>query len=245
MQQFRPANIGGLYHIVSRGVDKRKIFLSDEDYFRAIHDLFEFNDEHPLRNSTYHFKNNPILGLRKTEEASSVLRRPDIQVPRKLLVDLHAFALMPNHYHFLMTPRSEGTITIFMKRFNMGYAKYFNERYKRTGALFEGRYRRVAVIEQAHFVHVPYYIHCNPLDMEFYSWRDRTLTDPKAAMGFLDGYRWSSHMDYMGQSNFPSVTQRNFLLSAFGGTEGYRKSMDEWLKSMQIDSRDRKSPFIE
>ena len=247
MLQTRPDNVGTIYHIVSRGVDKRKIFLDEQDHFRAVHDLFEFNDTQQLSNSTYYFKNNPLvpnLGLRKTEDVSSVLRRPNIRRPRILLVDLMAFCLMPNHYHFLIRPRSPGAITIFMKRFNMGYAKYFNEKYKRTGALFEGRYRRIEIVEESHFVHVPYYIHCNPLDADFHGWRERILPDHNGAVNFLDSYRWSSHRDYAGIPTFPSVTQREFLLSCFGGTEGYKESMKEWLESMKLNEGG-KGPFLE
>lgn len=47
---------GEIYHIYNRGVEKRKIFLEDEDYLRFVHDLFEFNDGNPPLNLTYYFK---------------------------------------------------------------------------------------------------------------------------------------------------------------------------------------------
>lgn len=56
-----------LYHILSRGVDKRKIFLDDEDYLRGIHDLFEFNDTASVTNSVYFFRK---------QEKSIDVRRP-------------------------------------------------------------------------------------------------------------------------------------------------------------------------
>ena len=52
---------GELFHVLNRGVDKRKIFLDDKDYFRFVHNLFEFNDDDPVFNTGYHFnKNAPI-----------------------------------------------------------------------------------------------------------------------------------------------------------------------------------------
>jgi len=55
-----------IYHILSRGVDKRKIFMDDEGYLRFIHDLFEFNDREPALNIGYLFKNqkNQYIDLR-------------------------------------------------------------------------------------------------------------------------------------------------------------------------------------
>ena len=45
----------GIYHVLNRGVDKRKIFLEDKDYYRFIHDLFEFNDQNFSNTASYHF----------------------------------------------------------------------------------------------------------------------------------------------------------------------------------------------
>lgn len=218
-----------LYHILSRGVDKRKIFLNDEDYLRGIHDLFEFNDVVPVNNLTYFFR----------KESKDVGRPYIKRRARKLLVKIHAFCLMPNHYHLLLSAVTENGIPLFMKKFNGGYAKYFNERYKRTGALFEGRYKRVIIKNEAHFIHLPYYIHLNPLDLITPEWRERRLSNFTKAMEFLNSYRWSSHLDYAGEKNFPSVTQRDFLLDFFGGHKQYKSSITEWLKELSLeDMRD-------
>jgi len=60
-----------------------------------------------------------------------------------MLVDILAFVLMPNHYHLLVMPRQDDAISLFMKKLNMGYAKYFNEKYDRSGALFQGEYKSI------------------------------------------------------------------------------------------------------
>ena len=141
---------------------------------------------------------------------------------RKLLVDIHCFCLMGNHYHLLLSPRVENGISRFMKKLNMGYAKYFNQKYKRKGALFEGRYKSVAINTESHFIHIPYYIHLNPLDFVSPDWRNRTIKNSKAAIEFLENYRWSSFLDYLGRKNFPSITNRSFLLKFFKGTGNHR-----------------------
>jgi len=218
-----------LYHILSRGVDKRKIFLDDRDYLRGIHDLFEFNDIELSNNLTYFFQKN-----------SKDVGRPYIERrTRKLLVKVHTFCLMPNHYHFFLSEIAENGISLFMKKFNGGYAKYFNEKYKRKGALFEGRYKRIIIKNEAHFIYLPYYIHLNPLDLIAPEWREKKINNLAKAMKFLDSYRWSSHLDYIGKKNFPSVTQRDFLLEFFGGPEQYKSGITKWLKELSLkENRD-------
>src|SRR3989338_7801442 len=103
-----------IYHVLNRGVDKRSIFLDATDHYRFIHDLFEFNDENATLNLHYKFNQNSIDIGRQYDK------------PRKLLVDILAFCLMPNHYHLLIKPRKETSVSLFMKKLNMGYAKYFN-----------------------------------------------------------------------------------------------------------------------
>ncbi len=143
---------------------------------------------------------------------------------------------MNNHYHLLLSPRIDNGITQFMKKINIGYAKYFNSKYQRKGTLFEGRYKSVIVKDESHFIHLPYYIHFNPLDFKFSGWRKRELKNYRAALKFLDNYRWSSHLDYLGNNNFPSVTQRNFLMEFFGGPKGYKNSIKQWLREIELEN---------
>ena len=54
-------------------------------------------------------------------------------------------------------------------------------------------------------------------------------------MNFLNSYRWSSHLDYCGKNNFPSVTQRDFLLEIFQGENGYKRTIKDWLKELDLE----------
>jgi putative transposase len=217
-----------LFHCLSRGVDKRKIFLDNQDRLRFIHDLFEFNDRERVNNTFYTFQKHNDIASREMRKAE---RRP-----RKLLVDIHAFCLMPNHYHLLLSARVENGIPQFMKKLNMGYAKYFNQKYKRQGTLFESRYKSVPVKSHAHFVHLPYYIHLNPLDLAYPEWREKKIKSVTKALRHLEKYRWSSHLDYLGKKNFPSVTRRDFLTELFGGPENYRNSIRDWLQGLDLEA---------
>ena len=198
--------------------------MDDQDYLRFIHDLFEFNDQQLTTANAYYFSKSSDIGCPNI--------RPRVRKPRKLLVTIHCFCLMPNHYHLLVSPRVDYAIPLFMKKLNMGYAKYFNQRYERSGALFQGKYRKVLVERDAHFQYLPYYIHFNPLDLALPEWREQQLRSVGSALKFLDTYRWSSHQDYLGRKNFSSLTQRNFLLEYFGGADKYRQSVKEMLAAM-------------
>lgn len=224
MNKKREFVVGGLYHILSRGVDKRKIFLDDKDRLRFIHDLFEFNDEDSAFNTGYFFQKQSID-----------VRRQYIRKPRKLIVEILIFCLMPNHYHLLLRPKRENGIIEFIKKLNGGYAKYFNQKYSRKGTLFESRYTSITINNQAHFIHIPYYIHLNPLDLKFPEWRNKEIKNYKEAMKFLENYRWSSLLDYIGKKNFPSVTQREFLREVLGEPTNYKKEIINWLKEVDLE----------
>ena len=218
---------GNVYHVLNRGVDKRNIFLDDGDYLRFIHNLFVFNDTAPIDNAGHFFN----------QAKYRALRTPYVErKPRELLVEILAFCLMPNHYHLMLRPLCDDGVLKFMKRIGMGYAMYFNQKYERDGTLFQGRYKSVGVTNEAHFIHLPYYIHFNPLDLATPEWRKRELNNYKNSIRFLETYRWSSHLDYLGTKNFPSVTSREFLLDFFGGTQEYKQKTESLLKDIDLES---------
>src|SRR3989344_9609616 len=116
-----------IYHALNRGVDKRKIFLDEKDYFRFVHVLFEFNDEDPATNNWKHFGNIRGVGLR------------EIRKVREMLLHMPAFCLMPNHYHLLLLIEEVSKMTEFMRKLNTGFTNFFNIKYDREGALFQGK----------------------------------------------------------------------------------------------------------
>jgi len=217
-----------IYHIYNRGVEKRNIFKEDKDYFRFLHDLFEFNDENDVFNVAYYFN----LQTKEIESQHLETERK----PRKLLVEILVFTLMPNHFHLLLRQKKEKGIIRFMQKLGTGYTNYFNKKYERVGSLFQGRFKAVLIKEESHFLHLPYYIHSNPLDLNYGS---------STPIDWLENYRWSSYLDYIGQKNFPSVTSRDFLLEFFGGEKEYQKEMIKWLKEKDENIEEIKDIILE
>ncbi|OGG73935.1 hypothetical protein A3A40_01250 [Candidatus Kaiserbacteria bacterium RIFCSPLOWO2_01_FULL_54_20] len=190
---------------MNRGTEKRDIFMDDRDRARFVYDLFEFNDTKPASNVSYSLSKK-IMDV----------RHPYIE--RERIVDLHAWCLMRNHYHLLLSERRDGGITTFMRKLNTGYTNYFNGRYKRSGVLFQGKTKKVLIHSEAHFLHIVHYIHLNPLDYVpgAREWRNSRIADTATAKRRLEQYRWSSFLDYSGKKNFPSVLYSDFFRDAIG-----------------------------
>ena len=121
-------------------------------------------------------------------------------------LDVLAYCLMPNHYHFLVRLRSPH-LSQQMHAFSLSYTKAINRRYERCGSLFQGRFRAIEVDSDGYLLHLTRYIHLNPVkagfverpeDWEFSSYREyvnlREGTLPKLEairqeVGTADAYR--------------------------------------------------------
>jgi putative transposase len=206
-----------LYHVLNRGVEKRNLFMDNGDRARFVHDLWEFNDVHNAQNVTRHSAS--MTGLRNP----SSMREP--------IVDLHGWCLMDNHYHLLVSEVAAGGLTKFIRRLNVGYANYFNERYKRRGTLFQGRTKKIPILSDSHFLHILHYIHLNPLDTltGAKDWRNLEIHNVHTALEHLEKYRWSSYLDYCGMQNFPSILTTHLFKDVFGN---YEKVIKRYIKDL-------------
>lgn len=202
--------LDNIYHVYNRGVEKRPIFMDDRDYLRFIKDLAIFNDSRSADNFS---------------ESKNIEQRLE---GRKLLVDILAFCLMPNHYHLLLRPLSKNGITEFMRKLGTGYVNYFNLKYqKRVGPLFQGKFKSVLINNEAQFIYIPCYIHLNSLDLIMPKWREKGVKNKKQALSFIDNYRWSSHADYRGQFRNPFVLNKSILNEYFGNEDNYSQYIYE------------------
>ena len=112
-----------LFHVLNRGVDKRNIFLDDGDCIRFIHNMFEFNKSSPANNTASHLEPSQLAA---TPEVLANDLRSRYSTPRQKIVGLHGWVLMRNHYHLLLSEHVEGGLTQFIRKLNIGYAKFFN-----------------------------------------------------------------------------------------------------------------------
>ncbi len=127
-------------------------------------------------------------------------------------VQVYAYALMTNHYHFVLcTPRAN--LCAFMQQFNTSYTMYFNRRHSRTGHLFAGRYKAKLVEGGEYLLQLSRYLHLNPVKIK----RLRTLPVDEQSE-YLRKYRWSSYRSYAGLVP-PSEWLTHEPLTAFGGQD--------------------------
>ncbi len=115
-------------------------------------------------------------------------RRRYLTLLREALLDtgckLHAYVLMDNHVHLLTTPPEIGTVARLMQKLGRGYVGQFNARHRRTGTLWEGRYKANLVDSESYVLRCHRYIELNPV-------RARMTDDPAA-------YPWSSCASHCG-----------------------------------------------
>lgn len=145
------------YHVYNRGVEKRSIFVDDMDYAVFMSYLKNYlipKDEDFLQetlsspNSTPKQKSDALRLLRLNNFSNSI--------------DLIAYCLMTNHFHFLIKQTPTWGIDSFMNSLMTRYTMYFNKRHKRVGHLFQGNYKAVQVETEEQLLHLSRYIHQNP-----------------------------------------------------------------------------------
>lgn len=146
------------YHLYNRGVDKRPIFLDSQDFAVFLSYL-----------KTYLLPKDE-LGLQAiiASHDSSASEKSNAL---KLLclknffndIELVSYALMDNHFHFLLKQKSADAIDRFMNALWVRYAAYFNRKYHRVGPLFQGVYKAVLITTDEQLLHLSRYIHLNPL----------------------------------------------------------------------------------
>jgi putative transposase len=149
MRGLRFAN-GEFYHIYNRGVDKRNVFLDSNDIKRFFQGMEEFNVIEPI-GSIYE---NSFVKNKLGNRVSKLSRK-------KSLVNFICYCLNPNHYHFVLEQTSERGVEKFIHRLSLGYTKYFNGKYKRSGVLFQGKYKAELIDSNEYLLHLSAYVNLN------------------------------------------------------------------------------------
>lgn len=151
----------GYYHIYNRGVEKRDIFLDQQDYAVFLSYLKEYllpKDEQSLQNQLA----DPTLRWNEKANILKLLRLNNFAGE----ISLIAYCLMPNHFHFFIKQKSATAIDRFMQSLCTRYTMYFNKKYKRVGSLFQGVYKAAPVIHEDQYLHLSRYIHRQALNLQ-------------------------------------------------------------------------------
>jgi putative transposase len=127
------------YHVYARGSNKQKLFLQKEDFKHFIL-LFE-----------------RYLGS-KLVVSSTGVGYPNFRDS----VELLAYCLMQNHFHLLVYQKDVPYLEKLMRSLMTSYSRYFNLKYKRSGSVFESRYKAVRIDNDTYLQHISRYIHLNP-----------------------------------------------------------------------------------
>jgi len=188
------------YHIFNRGVEKRTIFHDDYDFDRFLESMMKFNVVEPI-GSIY----------------ESRFAKNDIQLGNGVskLVDFVCYCLNPNHFHFILEQVSEKGIEKFMHRLLLGYAKYYNHKYKRSGVLFQGPFQAVHIDSNEQLLHTSVYVNLN---------------NKVHKLG--NGVSKSSWMEYGGLDN-DGICKKDIILGQFKDFEEYKEFAGtslEWIK---------------
>ncbi|HEU5004971.1 MAG TPA: transposase [Candidatus Saccharimonadales bacterium] len=146
------------YHIYNRGVDRQAIFKSPEDFAVFLSIIKR------------HLSNEPAV---------SKYGHPHPHY--KDHIELLAFCLMPNHFHLLVYQFQDGkAISKLVQSILTAYTMYFNNKYRRTGRLFQGTFKASRISQDKYLQHISRYIHLNPRDYRRYKWSSLPY--------YLDGY---------------------------------------------------------
>lgn len=201
-----PITVNQTYHVFNRSIAKQPIFLTNQDYQRALDTLVFYSYlDTKIRFSYFKrlsesLKNNFTDNLRRNGQKQ---------------VEILAFCFMPNHIHLLIKEVKEKGISTFMSNLQNSYAKYFNVRTDRDGSLFKTMFKATLIETDDQLIHVARYIHLNPVTA--FILRDITQ---------LENYPWSSFSIYIGKSNL-DILNKDTILNFFTSIKEFIKFTED------------------
>ena len=191
-KKFAPDTI---MHAYNRGNNREKIFYDNQDYRAFL------------------LRVGLALGLEKKRLLDhSLLTAPNSRIriigTDKNLLRLHAFALMPTHFHLLIEQCHDFSISQFVLKVCTSYAMYLNKKYKRVGHVFQDKFKAVLIESNPQLMWTSAYIHMNPV-------KDKLVKYP-------GDYEWSSYNDYISKRGLP-ITYTDLLQPMFGSKSDFEK----------------------
>jgi putative transposase len=222
----RAFEIGGFYHVVKRAVDGQKIFKNPQDSSRFIFGLEFFSDKEHINLWSILGRSKGTRGVSDTPRVERLeKKRAQGRAP---IVEIHAFALMPNHFHLILREIIPSGISLFMQRLS-GYSRYFNEQYKRNGVLFESRFKAVHIKDDIQLNNAFVYVHTNPVALWEKGWKEFEVKNPKTALQKLSEFNQSSYLDYIAEPRFLFLTTK-FFFDFYGNKNKCRMAIEDWVR---------------
>jgi len=196
------------YHICNRGVDKRDVFMDQYDYVRFLRCLREFNQIKATGGlyRLYFEQKKEMLDLRNP----TPYRESDSEASAKL-VTIICYCLNSNHFHLLIQQKKEKGTSDFIKKLLGGYSRYFNNKYKRSGALWQGKYVVREIKSTYDLLKLSIYVNCNA---EIHG------------IAKKENWPWSSYLDYVNLRN-GSLCNKAEILENFNNIKEYKIFCEE------------------
>jgi putative transposase len=166
------------YHVLSRGNEKKEIFLDKGDYLKFL----------------------ALLG----------------KLAARFHLEIHAYVLMANHYHLLLRTK-EANLSSAIQWLGVSYSVWFNRRHKRSGHLFQGRFKSFLIENERYFCTMGFYLHGNPLR----AGKVKRLKD----------YFWSSYGGYSDRRKQPDWLTTDLMLGIYGNSRRkFMRAQEEFFR---------------
>lgn len=212
---------GEYYHIYNRGVDKRVIFEDEYDFGRFLVSMVDFNSVRPIGSI---YENS----FRKKHQLGSLASKlGKIKKDKGPLVEYIAYCLNPNHFHLILKQVSDRGIEKLMHRLGTGYTKYFNEKNKRSGSLFQGTFKAVHIESNEQMLYLSAYVNLNN--------RVHKIADRDCR---------SSWAEYRG-GNVGGICNTEIILGQIKKIESYRKEAEGLVRNIREKREDMKEMILE
>jgi len=192
-RDYKNFTLGNIVHIYNRGNNKEKIFFDEQD-----HKAFLFRLGLCLGFTEEELNKEKLIGMPYS--------RIRITETNKDSFKLHAFSLMPNHFHLLIEQTGDISISKLMSKLCTSYSKYVNKKYKRVGHVFQDQFKAVLIENNPQLMWTSSYIHMNAV-------KDNIVKHPSE-------YLWSSYNDYIEKRNLPIIS-KELLIGTFGDVSNF------------------------
>ena len=195
-----PLVTGEMYHVFNRGIDRRPTYTDKREYQRALRIISYYRFIKPIKKLSYFL-------LLSSEVQMAILQ--EMRVRNEKLVEILAFCLMPNHFHFLLKQLHQDGISKFIGNMENSYTRYYNTKNNRVGPLFLNQFKAIRIETYEQLLHVSRYIHLNPLT-------SFVIKD----FSVLMDYPWSSLGEYMNMEE-NGICDQEIIMNSFKDKKAY------------------------